>query len=387
MDLQALLQLHRVPDVEFVLNVDDYPKARDNKVPTSAEKDAPLLPMALFSYCKRERIKTGASRDYDLLVPTGAFRMSLFERKLLSRSIVKWEKDFPWQSKDDKAYFRGTPYCSMPEHRPFGRCSRYLLAHLAANGNRTTGGAASVSASGSGSGPPSQLDVGLVEYNAQHDTELQLKKRTKVGKGGGGKKRGGGKAAGRCVDGSSGCVEAIPLTQAPRVSESEWWKHKYLLQLDGHTFSNRLQALLLSNSLVLKQESEYVEYYYRALRRWEHYVPIMSTSADDVLDILPNLTKSDEYAQAIAKRGQEFAHNNLHVDARMCYWRKLLHGWRRRLAYVPTLSARLPEARVSDGRVVCGECMRGSNPDLIGPWAQPANREKARKRWSRRGDR
>ena len=69
------------------------------------------------------------------------------------------------------------------------------------------------------------------------------------------------------------------MTQAPRVSESEWWRHKYLLQLDGHTFSNRLQALLLSNSLVLKQESEYVEYYYRALRRWEHYVPIMSTSA------------------------------------------------------------------------------------------------------------
>jgi len=35
----------------------------------------------------------------------------------------------------------------------------------------------------------------------------------------------------------------------------------------------------------LKQESEYVEYYYRALKRWEHYVPIMVSSADDVLTL------------------------------------------------------------------------------------------------------
>jgi len=104
-----------------------------------------------------------------------------------------------------------------------------------------------------------------------------------------------------------------------------------------------------------------------------------------VLTILANLTQHDDVARSIARRGQAFAHANLHVDARMCYWRKLLHGWRRRLAYTPTLSARLPDARQTDGRVVCGECMRGSNPELIGPWEDEAKRERARRRWKHRG--
>lgn len=55
-DLAALLLLHRVPDVEFRLNVDDYPKAK-RAVPTGvAAADGappPRVPLPLFSYTKR----------------------------------------------------------------------------------------------------------------------------------------------------------------------------------------------------------------------------------------------------------------------------------------------------------------------------------------------
>lgn len=220
-DLATLLSLHRVPDVEFVLNVDDYPKAQ-GMVPTSPEAGAPRVPLALFSYCKRER--AGQSHDYDVLVPSGAFRMSIFEQKLLARTPGRWERDFPWSRKREVAYFRGTPYCGI--HR-FGRCSRYVMAWLA-HQNRSAN---------------HMLDVGLVEYNPLHDTEL----RRRSSDGGDASDGGGGGSGGRGRE---------ALRRAERVDESQWWQHKYLLHLDGHAFSNRLQALLLSNSLVLKQQSQ-----------------------------------------------------------------------------------------------------------------------------------
>ena len=38
---------------------------------------------------------------------------------------------------------------------------------------------------------------------------------------------------------------------------------RYLLNLDGHTAAYRLGHLLATNSLVFKQESPQIEYYYR----------------------------------------------------------------------------------------------------------------------------
>lgn len=78
--------------------------------------------------------------------------------------------------------------------------------------------------------------VGLVEYEPSHDTE-------------------------RHRNGS-----LPPLQKAARMPDAAGYGFKWLLQLDGHSFSNRLQHLLLTNSAVLKQESEYIEYYYRALQ-------------------------------------------------------------------------------------------------------------------------
>ena len=39
-DLRVLLALHRVPDVEFVVNVDDYPKAQSLVKTSDAVEDA-----------------------------------------------------------------------------------------------------------------------------------------------------------------------------------------------------------------------------------------------------------------------------------------------------------------------------------------------------------
>ena len=316
-DLRALLGLYRVPDVEFLLNVDDYPKSQ-RMVPTEAS--GRRVPAPLFSFTKRERRDAASGRvttsDYDVLVPSGAFRMSYLDAKMLARSPAQWEASLPWARKRPKAYFRGTPYCGI--HR-FGRCSRYVLPRLAHEGRAPA------------------LDVGLVEYEAAHDTERRDH------------------------------PEYTPLAKAAREPEANAALHKWVIHLDGHSFSSRLQHLLLSNSAVLKQESDYVEYYYRALRPWQHYIPFYVSAADDIVEVLANVSEHDEEVHEVARRGQAFAHTQLDVDSRFCYWRKLLHAWRKRFAYAPTRAA-WPASRPRDGHYTCGECRRPPNPELIGPW-------------------
>ena len=181
------------------------------------------------------------------------------------------------------------------------------------------------------------LDVGLVEYEPSHDSERHLNR------------------------------SLAPLTKAPREPPEAMGRYKWLLHLDGHSYSARLQNLLLTNAAVLKQQSMYVEYYYRALQPWVHYIPFYVTAHDDIVEVLQNVSQHDEAVRLVAHRAQAFAHATLDVDSRTCYWRRLLHGWSHRLAYRPTPDA-WPTARARDGHYICGECRRPPNPALIGPW-------------------
>jgi hypothetical protein len=49
---------------------------------------------------------------------------------------------------------------------------------------------------------------------------------------------------------------------------------KFLLNLDGFTAAYRLSKYMLSNSVVLKEESVKIEYYYRSLVPYKHYIPV-----------------------------------------------------------------------------------------------------------------
>ncbi len=52
------------------------------------------------------------------------------------------------------------------------------------------------------------------------------------------------------------------------------FRWKFLLNLDGFTAAYRLAKYLLTNSVVLKEESTKIEYYYRSLKPYKHYIPV-----------------------------------------------------------------------------------------------------------------
>ena len=57
-------------------------------------------------------------------------------------------------------------------------------------------------------------------------------------------------------------------------------QHKYQINIDGTVAAYRFPYLLAGNSLVLKQDSPYYEYFYKDLKPFEHYVPIKRDLSD-----------------------------------------------------------------------------------------------------------
>jgi hypothetical protein len=165
--------------------------------------------------------------------------------------------------------------------------------------------------------------------------QKQLKGSRLCWKQGGGKEGGGGEGGGRgprrrLMRCPSACHEDLPRAAFP-LGASKWVpiddhpRYRFLIQLDGHTCSWRMQVtltmailtmarrpthtvgllprphhalrtpylwqfLLATNSVVLKQHSYYWEYYYAALQPHAHYLPFWETSAHDILSVLPNVS-------------------------------------------------------------------------------------------------
>ena len=93
-------------------------------------------------------------------------------------------------------------------------------------------------------------------------------------------------------------------------------EYKYLISLDGNSYSHRLLKLLALNSVVIKEETPYVEFYYHLLKPHVHYVPFEFTMQHRKLDTArSNLTavvqaaiKDDEAMRLISERGHALVH-------------------------------------------------------------------------------
>ena len=112
----------------------------------------------------------------------------------------------------DAALWRGSLFCGPNR---FMRCPRALLGHLTAQRAHRS------------------LDVRFVTYNPAHDPYLQQPH----------------------PDSSLLPHAPFALERAERVPLREHANYRFLVHLDGYTASSRLQSLLATNSVVLKQDS------------------------------------------------------------------------------------------------------------------------------------
>lgn len=82
---------------------------------------------------------------------------------------------------------------------------------------------------------------------------------------------------------------------------------QYILNMDGHSAAYRFATLLGTNSLVLKQHSRHLEWFYGSVHPKQHYLTFLEDERTDVTGALEWAEAHPEEVQAIVKRANRFA--------------------------------------------------------------------------------
>ncbi|XP_070828061.1 protein O-glucosyltransferase 3 [Chaetodon trifascialis] len=279
--LLSLTRKVRVPDVEFYINVGDWP------LETRRADPVPVL-----SWC-------GSTDTRDIVLPTYEVTHSTLEtmrgvtNDLLS---VQGNTGPPWINKTDRAFFRG-------------RDSREERLHLVSLSKEN----------------PELLDAGITGWFFFRDREKH------VGK-------------------------------APLVGFFDFFKYKYQVNVDGTVAAYRFPYLMLGSSLVLKQDSQYYEYFYSHLKAGTHYVPV-KRNLSDLLEKIKWAKENDGEAQEIARAGQMLARELLQPSRLYCYYYRVLHTYSERQTGQPTQHADMQLVPQPDDHTAVCTCERKSHEE------------------------
>lgn len=70
------------------------------------------------------------------------------------------------------------------------------------------------------------------------------------------------------------------LLMKPGIPMGNFSNYRAILDADGNSWSSRFGSLLCTNSVVLKVEPKYVDYFNKYLEPWTHYIPVRSDLSD-----------------------------------------------------------------------------------------------------------
>ena len=116
-------------------------------------------------------------------------------------------------------------------------------------------------------------------------------------------------------------------------------QYKYLLDIDGVTFAYpAAYHKFLSNSLVMKQNSDNVMWFSSRLIPWEHFVPVHN-DLRDVKEKVQWARENDGEAKKIADSGRQFALDHLMPEQILEYCYKTLVKYASLQTFQPKLTA------------------------------------------------
>ncbi|KAK2861107.1 hypothetical protein FQN49_004542 [Arthroderma sp. PD_2] len=126
-------------------------------------------------------------------------------------------------------------------------------------------------------------------------------------------------------------------TYKEKVPHTHQFRHKYLIDIDGHSFSGRWRAFLLSKSLGIKA-TIFREWHDSRLFAWRHFVPLdnryddfyalmtyfIGTGTDSTDSNKPRVARHDKVARKLALQGREWAETVLRNEDIEAYMFRLL---------------------------------------------------------------
>jgi hypothetical protein len=118
-------------------------------------------------------------------------------------------------------------------------------------------------------------------------------------------------------------LEQQPFCQKPRMTWAEQLQYRFILSMDGNGATcSRVVIVLLSNSVLMKYNSDDVLFYFGGLQPWLHYIPLASD--EDVERIIDIERRQPEQFEQMAVSGQLFARKYLNKAAVYHYTAMLL---------------------------------------------------------------
>ena len=107
----------------------------------------------------------------------------------------------------------------------------------------------------------------------------------------------------------------IPIGEAFRLDEQAQARYKYLMMVDGNSApSSRMLTALGEASLIIKQSSPFMEFYYHSLRPYHHYLPMPSEIGEDISHVINWARGHDEEIRQMVVRALSFKCRWLHDD-------------------------------------------------------------------------
>jgi len=263
--LLSLARKARLPDLDFIWNLGDWPLGR------LATESGQVRPLPIVSW-------GGSNSSSDLLLPTYEIMeatLQMMDRVTVDVfSVLAAGADLPWSDRSEKLFWRG-----RDSHQ-----QRLNLVRLAQR-------------------KPDLIDAHLTALFFSHN------------------------------DSTLGQL-------AQHSSFFDFFRHKYQINIDGTVAAYRLPLLMAGGSVVLKQQSRYVEHFYDELQAGRHFLPV----AADLTDLeaqLAWLKRRPTEAARMARAAREFVLARLTPLPLFCYHAHFFE----RLAAAQLRPSSTPDAR------------------------------------------
>jgi len=128
--------------------------------------------------------------------------------------------------------------------------------------------------------------------------------------------------------------DTLGMEPATETSLESHCQYKYLFNYRGVAASFRLKHLFLCRSLVFHVGSDWLEFFYPALKPWVHYIPVPSNAGEqEIFHILEFVKEHQDLAKGIADAGTKFVKDHLRMEDVTCYWDKLIRAYTKLLKY------------------------------------------------------
>lgn len=103
-------------------------------------------------------------------------------------------------------------------------------------------------------------------------------------------------------------------------------RYKAIIVVDGNSLADRFPAQLASNSIIFKQDSDNVEFWYEEAIPYVHYIPFRN-DLSNLEAQLERVLANDTFMQEIVLSANEFALRRLNPEIIKCYWAQLLQAY------------------------------------------------------------